>query len=292
MRERGFGIRDSGFGVRGSGFGVRDSGFGTRGSGFDRRQSTDDWRQATRERGLSLLEVVLVVAVIAILASAVTPAVVQRILDSRIDATRAEVKALSDAMVGRPGEAAGAFGFVGDIGRLPQTFTELVQPGGLPAYTTNNVRSVGMGWKGPYVNVGDSPTDYSTDAFDSAYTGASLGQVRSAGPNGTAGDSDDIVYPPNPPVITGQVTVVLKTISGGKTVVDPANYDVKLYYASNGAEAVLTDSFGPFVFQNVPMGLHAIEVVKTTAPNKGSVVAQTTVVSLGGGQAQLVEVWF
>ena len=100
-------------------------------------------------------------------------------------------------MVGKPGD--GRFGFVGDIGRLPASFQELAQPGGLPAYTTSTTRGIGMGWRGPYVNIGTSANDYLTDAFGRAYTGASSGQVRSAGPDGVAGNADDIVYPPAAP---------------------------------------------------------------------------------------------
>src|SRR6185436_9639935 len=139
---------------------------------------------------------------------------------------RVEVQSLYEGMVGKPGEA--RFGFVGDVGRLPVTFTELAQQGSLPAFSTNTTRAIGMGWRGPYVNIGTSANDYLTDPFGHAYTGASSGQVRSAGPDGIAGNGDDIVYPPASPAIGGTVTATVKTITGGKTLVDPAGYRVDL----------------------------------------------------------------
>lgn len=235
---------------------------------------------------MTLLELVVVVAVLAILASAVTPAIVQRILDARIDGTRTEMKALYEAMVGG---APKSYGFVGDMGRLPTSFTELVQGTGLPAYTTQTVRNVGIGWNGPYINVGDQPGDYLNDAFGRPYTGAASGQVRSAGADGVAGNSDDLVYPPNAPVITGRVTVTLKEQVGNATFTDPTTYDVKLYYSNGGAQAVLTDTAPPFVFDNVPMGLHGVQVIRR---QQGTLKAEDTVASRGSGQTTAVELWF
>ena len=74
-----------------------------------------------------------------------------------------------------------------------------MQRGSLPAYTIDTTRGIGMGWRGPYVNIGASPNDYLPDAFGRAYTGASSGQVRSAGPDGVVNTADDIVYPPAAP---------------------------------------------------------------------------------------------
>ena len=129
-----------------------------------------------------------------------------------------------------------------------------------------------MGWRDPYVNIGTSANDYVTDAFGRAYTGAASGQVRSAGPDGVSGNADDIVYPAAP-TIMGVVTATVKTITGGKTLVDPAGYRVDLFYANGGVDAALADTAAPFSFSNVPMGVHAVRVIRTVNPQAGTVVA-------------------
>lgn len=242
-------------------------------------------RRRRDARGFTLLEMSIALAIIAILAAVATPMILSRILESRINATTAEAQVLYEAMVGRASDQ-GSFGFVGDIGRLPTAFEELAQPSGLPAYTVSTVRGVGMGWKGPYVNIGASATDYLTDAFGRPYAGASTGQVRSAGPDGVFGNADDIVYPGSPPVITGRVHVNVKTVLDRRTLNDPPGYVVDLYYSNGGVEAVVRDSTPPFRFDNVPMGVHAVQVIGPT----GAVAAGETI-SLPRGGTRVVELW-
>ena len=237
-------------------------------------------------RGFTLLEISIALAIIAILAAAATPMLLDRIRDAREESTREEVKVLFDAMVGRENDP-GSFGFVGDIGRLPASFDQLVQPSGLPSYTVQTVRGVGMGWKGPYITSGGSPTDYLTDGFGRPYSGASTGQVRSAGPDGIAGNTDDIVHPLVAPTITGTVHVSVKQLVDKKITTDPAGYVVDLYYANSGVQAFVRDSTAPFRFDGVPAGLHAIQVIRTQG---GQVVAGETI-SLKRGGTYLAEMW-
>ena len=241
-------------------------------------------RLLVNRRGFTLLEIIIALAIIAILAAAATPMVLQRMLDARIQTTQEEARALYDAMVGREADP-GSFGFVGDMGRLPASFEQLVEPSGLPAYSVQT-RGVGMGWKGPYINSGSSPSDYLLDAFGRPYSGASTGQVRSAGPDGIAGTADDIVYPAAVPVITGRVHVNVKQVVDKRIVNDPAGYVVDLYYSNGGAQAVVQDSSPPFRFDNVPIGLHAVQVVST-----GGTVATGETITLRRGAAVNVELW-
>ena len=246
--------------------------------------------RALRGSGFTLLELVVIIAVIGILAAAVTPTVMNEIMDTRISATQAEARGLYEAMAGAPSSEGTRFGFVGDIGRLPTSLAELATPSGLPSYATGNIRSIGMGWRGPYVNSGTSANDYQRDAFGRLYV-LNSGQVRSYGPDGIANNTDDIVYPPTAPAVTGTVAITVKTISGGKTVVDPAGYRVDLYYANGGTEAVVRDAARPFTFTNVPMGLHAVRVIKTSNPNSGSTMVEDTVV-VRPGTTNAAELWF
>ena len=108
----------------------------------------------------------VILAVVAILAAAITPMVLQRLVDAKVEVTRQEAKLLNEAMLGRPDRLPGSFGFFGDMGRWPAALEELLRPApGTPLFTTATFRNVGMGWKGPYINAGASGDDALHDAF-------------------------------------------------------------------------------------------------------------------------------
>ena len=120
----------------------------------------------------------VVIAVLAILAAAITPAILQQVVDTKIETTRKEAKILCEAIVGRS-DVRGSFGFVGDMGRFPKSFEELMRPDRDTAlYNVLTFRGVAVGWKGPYINAGDSKDDILIDAFGRPYKGAPTGHVR------------------------------------------------------------------------------------------------------------------
>jgi type II secretory pathway pseudopilin PulG len=250
-------------------------------------------RAAARDTGFTLIEITVILAVLAILAVAITPMVLQQLVDAKVEATRQEAKQLHEAILGRA-DVPGSFGFFGDMGRWPAAFEELLRPApGAPLFTTATFRSVGMGWKGPYINAGASGDDVLNDAFGRPYRGAATGQVRSAGPDGLFDTADDIVYPPAPPSPGGRLMVTVKRLAADDSsyTLDPAGYTVRLYYSNGGREAFLDDPAAPFVFENVPQGIHAIVVLrmKNTPP---LAVAQDTIQVFGGGATKLVEFAF
>jgi prepilin-type N-terminal cleavage/methylation domain-containing protein len=246
-----------------------------------------------RPAGFTLIEVTAVLAVLAVLAAAITPMVLQQLVEAKTETTRREAKSLHEATLGRP-DVPGSFGFFGDMGRWPASFDELLRPApGTPLFTTATFRNVGMGWKGPYINAGDSDADMLTDAFGRPYRGAAAGQVRSAGPDGLFDTGDDIVYPPAPPNPGGRLMVTVKRMAAedaGYTL-DPPGYTVRLYYANNGREAFLDDPVAPFVFENVPQGVHAIVVLRMKSDPPQAVV-QDTIQVFGNGATRLVELIF
>ena len=250
-------------------------------------------RAAGRAAGFTLIEVTVVLAVLAILAAAITPMMLQRLVDAKVEATRQEAKLLSEAILGRA-DAPGSVGFFGDMGRWPAAFEELLRPmPGTPLFTTATFRSVGMGWKGPYINTGSSGDDALDDAFGRRYRGAATGQVRSAGPDGLFDTADDIVYPPAPPNPGGRLMVTVKRMAAedNSYTLDPAGYTVRLFYSNNGQEAFLDDAVAPFVFENVPQGIHAIAVLRMKS-DPPPAVAQDTIQVPGNGATKLVELMF
>jgi type II secretory pathway pseudopilin PulG len=247
----------------------------------------------SRASGFTLIEITVILAVLAILAAAITPMVLQQLVGAKVEATRAEAKLLHEAILGRP-DVAGSFGFFGDMGRWPRSFEELVKPeAGAFLFTTATFRNVGMGWKGPYINTGNVADDYLTDAFGRRFEGASTGQVRSAGPDGEFNTGDDILYPPARPNPSGRLMVTVKRMASEDIsyTLDPPGYTVRLYYSNNGQQAYLDDDVAPFVFENVPQGLHAIVVLRMKKDPPQAVV-QDTVQVFGNGATRLIELIF
>jgi len=246
---------------------------------------------ARRPAGFTLIEVAVILAVLAILAATITPAILRQFVDAKVAATRSSAKALYEAMAGRS-DVKGDYGFLGDMGRLPTRPDELVKPpAGVPAYDgATTFRRVGVGWKGPYLAVGETKEGFLRDGWGREYQTTPHGQVRSAGPDGVFDSEDDIVYPPEPPRLGSRVMVTVKReyAEGDGSTIDPAGYQVRLYYSNNGHEAFLSATKAPFAFDSVHPGVHAIAVVRTSS---GQVVAQDTIEVPANG-TKLVELFF
>lgn len=148
--------------------------------------------------GFTLIEIIVAVAIVAVLAGAITPLVFRELLQAREEATLRELRALSSGLVA----------FYEDTGRLPS------QAEGLAALVVDPVVA---GWQGPYVGGGrgDPVAEATTDAFGRAYvydlapwtspagladaiiaSGGSDGVITSRTTGGlwtVAGDGDDLL---------------------------------------------------------------------------------------------------
>lgn len=231
--------------------------------------------------GFTLLEIIVVIAIVGILAAGLTPLALQSFQVDRERATLDEMIELHRAMVGDPD--AGNYGYVGDIGGLPNSLDDLItKPSGVPTYSVQT-NGVPMGWNGPYINVGGDSVDFKVDEFgsDYEYGGQSgvgnlgAGQIRSKGLDGISGTTDDIVYPPNPVTFTGSLTLTVfdnkldripNRAPTNKTIV------ATFYYPVNGTEnsksITNTDtSTNSFLFKssvspnpNANPGIHTVKV--------------------------------
>jgi general secretion pathway protein G len=112
-----------------------------------RRRCRARWRA-----GFTLIEVIIAVAIIAVLAGAITPMVFKELMSAREDATERELATLATALTD----------FYADTGRLPS------EAEGLAALVVDPGVS---GWQGPYVATerGDPVAETATDAFNEPY---------------------------------------------------------------------------------------------------------------------------
>lgn len=184
--------------------------------------------------GFTLVEIIVAVAIIAVLAGAITPMVFRELMSAREQATERELSALSN----------GLLDFYADTGRLPS------EAEGLAALVTDPGAA---GWAGPYVmsDQGDPVLEASQDAFNRAYiydlapttnpAGVADVLVASAGIDGTldagalggtwtlAGAGDDLVQP----VSTGPVD--RDKLAEARDEVMTITEAIRAYYQDNAA---------------------------------------------------------
>lgn len=159
------------------------------------------------QAGFTIGEMVIVIAIIAILAALITPLAVNTITQGRIDACIKELENIKKAIVGDPelvqNGTRSSFGFVGDIGLLPATLDQLTDGTGLPAYPqTSPSGNTTWGWRGNYISDYRDPwgRDY---LYINNWPGGSptflalppiIAVIRSVGPDGQddGGADDDI----------------------------------------------------------------------------------------------------
>jgi prepilin-type N-terminal cleavage/methylation domain-containing protein len=110
-----------------------------------------------RVTGFTMLEVVIVIAVIAILAGLIAPLAVNTIKQSRVNACWEEIQIIKKVIVGDPtlveGGSRSSFGFVGDLGVMPATLDELINRDPIrPTYQPYLTSNMYFGWRGPYIS--------------------------------------------------------------------------------------------------------------------------------------------
>lgn len=125
--------------------------------------------QQTKHAGFTLIEVLLVVAILGILAAVVVVNFGGKQKGAMIKATRASVSAICTAIDM----------YEVDTGQYPSSLQSLIQSSGEP------------NWNGPYIR-GGLPGDAWGTEFAYTMKGESSYEVRSAGPDMQTGTEDDI----------------------------------------------------------------------------------------------------
>ena len=265
-------------------------------------------RRRGKAAGFTLIEVIVVIAVVSILAAMALPYAVKIVDKSREEATKKEMEDLYSAIMGDP--KIPTAGFVGDVGRLPANITELntrtagpsPPPQGPPG---GGLLGVKVGWYGPYVNVGFDPVGYISDAWGTAYRYGvapdGAGQIRSAGPDRVFLSADDLVHPPGAVVSAGRLLVNLYVwdATAGLYRLNPAAAQVTsigttLYYSNNGSQTSVSITLPlapPYSFNGFHAGLHAVAGTCTLVGSPGAATGQAVVYVPGNNQQAQVNLY-
>lgn len=201
----------------------------------------------TEGRGFTLIEVIIVLAILSVILTMLAPMAFQLFTAERGTAVQNELQELYRAVVGDPGK--GLFGYVGDVGKYPAGLMDLwVQP-------KDSTGTPLPGWKGPYLENPRAETGVLLDPFGrpfeyllaNAASGAgNVFAVISRGPDGvstntatnpnvannyvgalptdtgyptTAQNTDNVVYPsPSNPNALNQIV-------SGDVALNILNYD-------------------------------------------------------------------
>ncbi len=123
--------------------------------------------RAGGQAGFTLLELLVVTAILGLIAYAALDSVAQDTSPIRYDDTRIKLASIRNAVLGTPpaSQSLGTTGFIADMGRVPENPQELMtMPGGsgvavtawhldIDASTTPSTGTgLGVGWRGPYLH--------------------------------------------------------------------------------------------------------------------------------------------
>lgn len=208
-----------------------------------------------KSRGVTLLEMIVVMVIIGILAG-ISLSAIDRVRErSQIDETMEELKRIGKAIVGDPELIVDGkridFGYVGDMGKLPDSLGSLVNnEGGL--------------WKGPYLKLDflEDKESYKIDAWGRYYQYTPEDLAIRSFANGRftltykIAESYDALFNNK---IYGYIYDIEKNPPGNRAV----NFRVICEYPKNG-EMIYVESIpkedGSFSFDNIPIGIHSVKV--------------------------------
>jgi len=212
------------------------------------------------QKGYTLIEMVLVLVIIATIATVGLKSLTAVHQTSRFEETRQELDRLAAAIVGDPSFVSGGsrtdFGYVGDVGSLPPNLDALVtNPGG---YAT---------WDGPYLgddfSTDGSSSTFKIDAWGAAYsysggvtvasTGGATGLTRKL-----ANAMDDLLYNNLSAVVTD-----LNRTPPGTTYQDSVRLVLTYPDGAGGLaiEVMNPRTDGLVQFDSIPIGIHELRVV-------------------------------
>ena len=140
-----------------------------------------------RKDGFTLMELIIVMALIGIMTSIGINIVIRTLEAQKADSTLLEMETIKRAIAGDPsliinGRRAD-FGYYGDMGIMPATLADLMTQGSQPPLTNNTTYFITYGWGGPYLSKSfEGESDASIeDSWGNAYEYTNSKTVNASG---------------------------------------------------------------------------------------------------------------
>jgi len=236
-------------------------------------------------KGFTMMEMVIVLAIIGILASLGFKAFDNVLLNMKFESTMREMEVIKIAIVGDPqtiqNNVRSSFGFFGDMGSIPASLTNLVTKGSQPFTQVNTTLDMASGWNGPYIRTSfnQDASGNLTDGFGNSYVYSTLKKlsadgdsvyatITSQGADGSSGGTG-IDADINTEIFKSDL---YGSVYGNIYDVNDFGMDnatVTIYYADGGGgitnSSVFTTNDGFYFFPRIPFGLNALRI----APSGG-----------------------
>jgi len=239
------------------------------------------------QKGFTLIEIIVILAVLSILAAVAVPMVLRIFERTAEDTTREEMDNIKKALLGDPQKLQSSFrsdfGFLGDIGCLPTAafpsapaLDRLSTQGTLPGWSFNPTQQAGAGWKGPYIT-GTAGEEFAKDQWGNNYTYTATGvcplmaTLKSDGP-GQSTSADDITVD----IVANETTATVRGTVKDAAGVGLEAVDVEYYSAANNGTltttTATTDANGNYSVSLAPFGQRAVRALPRLVYAPGSAV--------------------
>jgi len=235
------------------------------------------------KKGISLIEVIIIIAILAILAGIITPLVYNSTESARYKRASEELKSIYSSILGDTEEY---FGYLGDMGKFPENLqdlyikgtqsspSELGYPNGYPSGS-----GIMVGWQGPYISsentdssgIKDPWGNYYIQVFD-AWGNSNRWMIVCSGKDGqfdntnqSASVNDDNLYYPDEPLTidsTGSNYTLYNNVNVSASIINssiqPERVQYTIYYIDNGTAQTQTGIGINGTFTNITVGNHEI----------------------------------
>ncbi len=271
-------------------------------------------RELRKDNGFTLVEAIVVIAVLLILGGLITPIVSTQLQNKKIEVTEEKLQKIKKAIIGDPSVVQFGqrtdFGYVGDMGSLPSALVDLIVRGTQPPwqYYTNwggyTDVNIGAGWRGPYLDPTEDPPgsgnylslkDGWNRNFVVIVTGFPAGtqiarRIYSYGPNGISESSgtgcggDDLCID----IFWDEIRAFIQGNTWNECGVGIQYQEIRIFYPSGGnlTSSAFNPSSGQLWFSTygtpIPIGIRRIFAdTDTAAPNPSYDLKQFLVISNG-----------